>query len=106
MTRGLNRIEPYLDSQRLLRSGRGQSRGDFAPALAQAGVMRKKVPMMTDVACFCGCCYSFAGGAGACPRCGEVASVTAGLAYETTGGSEQEQPAFAGAPVLPRADHR
>ncbi len=31
---------------------------------------------MTDVACFCGCLYSFDGGAGACPKCGEVASVT------------------------------
>jgi hypothetical protein len=34
--------------------------------------------MMTEVACFCGCCFSFDGGAAACPRCGEVASVTAG----------------------------
>jgi hypothetical protein len=32
---------------------------------------------MTDVACFCGCYFSFDGGAAACPRCGEVASVTA-----------------------------
>jgi hypothetical protein len=31
---------------------------------------------MTDVACFCGCFFSFDDGAGACPRCGEVASVT------------------------------
>ena len=30
---------------------------------------------MVDVACFCGCCYSFDGGAGPCPRCGEVASI-------------------------------
>jgi hypothetical protein len=34
--------------------------------------------MMIDVACFCGCCFSFESGAGACPRCGEVARVTAG----------------------------
>jgi hypothetical protein len=34
--------------------------------------------MMTDVACFCGCLFSFDGGEGACPRCGEVASVTSG----------------------------
>ena len=61
---------------------------------------------MTDVACFCGCCYSFVGGAGACPSCGEVATVTTGLAFEATEFSEQEQPAFAGAPVPPGADHR
>jgi len=30
---------------------------------------------MAEVACFCGCCYSFEGGAGACPRCGEYAVV-------------------------------
>jgi uncharacterized Zn finger protein (UPF0148 family) len=32
--------------------------------------------MMADVACFCGCLYSFDGGAGACPRCGEYATVS------------------------------
>jgi shikimate 5-dehydrogenase len=31
--------------------------------------------MMAEVACFCGCLYSFHGGAGACPRCGEHATV-------------------------------
>jgi hypothetical protein len=31
---------------------------------------------MTDVACFCDCFFSFDGDAGACPKCGEVASVT------------------------------
>jgi hypothetical protein len=31
---------------------------------------------MTEVACFCGCLFSFDGGADACPRCGEFASVT------------------------------
>jgi hypothetical protein len=36
--------------------------------------------MMIDVACFCGCCFSFDGAAGACPKCGEVARVTAGPA--------------------------
>lgn len=30
---------------------------------------------MVDVACFCGCCYSFDSGAGACPQCGEYAMV-------------------------------
>jgi hypothetical protein len=44
--------------------------------------------MMTDVACFCGCCFSFDGGAAACPRCGEIASVTAGLALEDAGRSQ------------------
>lgn len=32
---------------------------------------------MADVACFCGCCYSFEGGAGACPGCGEYAVIAA-----------------------------
>jgi len=40
---------------------------------------------MTDVACFCGCCFSFDGGAGACPRCGEVARVTAGAVPDSAG---------------------
>jgi hypothetical protein len=48
--------------------------------------------MMTDVACFCGCCFSFDGGAAACPRCGEVASVTAGLALEDAGRSQPKIP--------------
>jgi hypothetical protein len=30
---------------------------------------------MTEVACFCGCRYVFDGGAGACPKCGELAMV-------------------------------
>jgi len=47
---------------------------------------------MTDVACYCGCCYSFDGGAGACPKCGEYATVTAGPAFASTGRSQQEQP--------------
>lgn len=29
---------------------------------------------MTRVACFCGCCYSFDGDVGTCPRCGEYTS--------------------------------
>ena len=40
--------------------------------------MRKKVPMMANVACFCGCLYSFDGGGAACPQCGEYASLTTG----------------------------
>jgi hypothetical protein len=30
---------------------------------------------MFNVACFCGCCYSFSDGAGLCPRCGRAAVV-------------------------------
>lgn len=29
---------------------------------------------MTEVACFCGWCYSFQGDIGACPQCGEYTS--------------------------------
>jgi hypothetical protein len=46
--------------------------------------------MMADVACFCGCCFSFDGGAGTCPRCGEVASLTGELAPPSTGRSQTE----------------
>jgi hypothetical protein len=35
--------------------------------------------MMAKVACFCGCTFSFDGGAGACPRCGEAVSLTGAL---------------------------
>ena len=31
--------------------------------------------VMAEVACYCGCSYSFYGDAGACPRCGEVATL-------------------------------
>ncbi len=48
--------------------------------------------MMTDVACFCGCCFSFDGGSAACPRCGEVASVTAGPAFEEAGRGQPVTP--------------
>lgn len=40
---------------------------------------------MADVACFCGCLYSFEGCADACPQCGEVAAVTAGPPASSTG---------------------
>jgi hypothetical protein len=30
---------------------------------------------MAEVACYCGCSYSFNGDAGACPHCGEVATL-------------------------------
>ena len=47
---------------------------------------------MTDVACFCGCLYSFDGDAGACPKCGEVASVTGLPALEGFGCNRPETP--------------
>jgi hypothetical protein len=31
---------------------------------------------MADVACFCGCCFAFAGTAGACPDCREAVTLT------------------------------
>jgi hypothetical protein len=52
-----------------------------------------KGPMMTDVACFCGCFYSFDGGAGSCPRCGENAALPIGSAVMRT---ERGQRAGAG----------
>jgi hypothetical protein len=47
---------------------------------------------MTDVACFCGCCFSFDGAAGACPTCGQVARVTAGPVSGSAGHSWPEHP--------------
>ena len=40
--------------------------------------------MMADVACFCGCLYSFEGGGGACPKCGEYVSLTTGAELKVT----------------------
>jgi hypothetical protein len=48
---------------------------------------------MTDVACFCGCLYSFDGGGAACPKCGEYATVAAGPGFKSTERSCPEQPA-------------
>jgi hypothetical protein len=45
--------------------------------------------MMADVACFCGCFCSFDGAKGACPQCGEIASVASRPAPEST---EQARP--------------
>jgi len=47
---------------------------------------------MTDVACFCGCLFSFNGGAGACPKCLKVASVTAGPVLERPGHNRPKDP--------------
>jgi hypothetical protein len=40
---------------------------------------------MAQVACFCGCLYSFDGDGGACPKCGEYASLTAGPPFNGAG---------------------
>ena len=48
---------------------------------------------MADVACFCGCLYSFDGGGGACPKCGQYATVMAGPAVTSTGRSRPGLPA-------------
>jgi hypothetical protein len=46
---------------------------------------------MTNVACFCGCPYSFNGDEGACPKCGRVARVTAGPMFERPRGNGARQ---------------
>ena len=46
---------------------------------------------MADVACFCGCVYSFEGGAGACPKCGEWATVTGGPVVSGYGQQNQHE---------------
>ena len=72
----------------------------WAPGRGHGAVrpLRGKVRMMADVACFCGCVYSFDGHAGACPGCGEVATLTAGRAPAGAerGRREQSSPAANG----------
>jgi len=66
----------YQDGQSLLgnwKRGLIPRPASVCRAARQRGA--KKVGMMADVACFCGCFYSFDGAAGACPQCGEIASV-------------------------------
>ena len=36
---------------------------------------------MADVACFCGCCFSFVGTVGACPECGEEVTLRTAPAF-------------------------
>jgi hypothetical protein len=44
---------------------------------------------MADVACFCGCCFSFAGNVAACPECGAAASLmTYAFAADSAQGAE------------------
>jgi hypothetical protein len=47
--------------------------------------------MMADVACFCGCCFTFDGAGAACPKCGEYASLMPEPATESAGQGEQKQ---------------
>jgi hypothetical protein len=61
-----------------------------SPAGPRGRGERKKELTMAEVACFCGCCFSFDGAAGACPKCGEVARLTAGPV--TAGRSRPEHP--------------
>ena len=83
----------YQDGECPLSAGKRRFRCCHRPAGPYgSGGQGKKVPVMTDVACFCGCCFSFDGGAGACPRCGEVASVRGGPAPEDAGRSQPEVP--------------
>jgi hypothetical protein len=55
--------------------------------------MGKMAPIMIDVACFCGCSFSFESSAAACPKCDEVATVSVGPQFKVTGHSQPEQPA-------------
>jgi hypothetical protein len=48
--------------------------------------------MMADVACFCGCVYFFDGDAGACPGCGEVATLTVASPAAGARRGQQGQP--------------
>jgi hypothetical protein len=58
----------------------------------RSGAEKRKGSMMTDVACFCGCLFSFDGDAGACSTCGRVASVTAGPVLERPGHNRPKHP--------------
>jgi hypothetical protein len=45
---------------------------------------------MADVACFCGCCFSFGGSGGACPDCGEAVTLTTAQAFAADGADGAE----------------
>ncbi len=45
---------------------------------------------MADVACFCGCCFSFVGDVGACPECGDAVTLTTASAFGADGGDGAE----------------
>lgn len=59
---------------------------------------------MTNVACFCGCLYSFDGGEGPCPECGAVAVVRTKAIRKTSENRGQSEPdaATAGASLPAR----
>jgi hypothetical protein len=57
---------------------------------------------MTNVACFCGCLYSFDGGEGPCPKCGAVASVKTKAIRRTSENRERNEPATADASLPAR----
>jgi hypothetical protein len=52
---------------------------------------------MAQVACFCGCCFSFDGGAGTCPKCGEAALLRGGAGPEIKVFDWTDEPPAAGA---------
>ena len=52
---------------------------------------------MIDVACFCGCSYSFEGDTGACPECGEPVAFRRGSDCGPQG--KPEAPAQLSAPA-------
>jgi hypothetical protein len=66
--------------------------GGCSPLCTGAGPDGSLGEGVADVACFCGCLYSFDGGAGACPGCGEVAAVMAGPVAAGTQRGQQGQP--------------
>jgi len=82
----------YLGGWSPLCTGAGRLSGRPGRGHRAVRQLRGKVRMMADVACFCGCVYSFDGHAGACPGCGEVATLTVGRASAGTGRGQQEQP--------------
>ena len=47
---------------------------------------------MTNVACFCGCLYSFDGAEGLCPKCAAVAGVSTKAVRQVSHNREQSQP--------------
>ena len=75
----------YQDGQCPLGIWKGAESAAGNALLGRTAAGTKKVGMMADVACFCGCLYSFDGAAGACPQCGEIASVATGPAPGSTG---------------------
>ena len=52
---------------------------------------------MTNVACFCGCSYSFDGAEGPCPKCGAVAGVHTAAIRQANHDREQREPDAAAA---------